>query len=59
MNQEGTKVSTIFGSKKTISRTEKEKKRKRNEKKNRKRRNQREIKRNYFLLQRTGLEICK
>jgi hypothetical protein len=42
----------------TTKRTETEKKRKRNEKKNRKRRNQRGIKRNYFLMQRTGLEQC-
>ncbi len=38
---------------------EKKKKREKKEKKKRKIRNQREIKRNYFLLQRTGLEICK
>ncbi len=35
----------------------KKKKRKRKEKKKRKRKNQREIMTNYFLLQRTGLEI--
>ncbi len=33
-------------------------KRKRKEKKKRKRKYQREIMKNYFLLQRTGLEIC-
>jgi hypothetical protein len=38
---------------------EKKKKREKKEKKKRKRRNQREIMRNYFLLQRTGLKICK
>jgi hypothetical protein len=37
----------------------KTKKRKNKEKKKRKRRNQREIKSNYFLLQRAGLDICK
>ncbi len=36
----------------------KKKKRKRKEKKKRKRKNQREIMRNYFLLQRTGLEFA-
>ncbi len=36
----------------------KKKKRKRKEKKKRKRKNQRGIMTNYFLLQRTGLEIC-
>jgi hypothetical protein len=56
---EGTNVSTIYGIKKTTRRREKEKKRKRKEKMKRKRRNQREIMTNYFLLQRTGLEICK
>jgi hypothetical protein len=44
--------------KKQTRRREKEKKRKRKEKKKRKRKNQREIMTNYFLLQRTGLEIC-
>jgi hypothetical protein len=44
--------------KKTTRRREKEKKRKRKEKKKRKRKNQRKIMTNYFLLQRTGLEIC-
>ncbi len=37
----------------------KEKKQRKEEKKKRKRRNQREFTSNYFLLQRTGLDICK
>jgi hypothetical protein len=44
--------------KKITRRREKEKQRKIKEKKKRKRKNRREIMTNYFLLQKTGLEIC-
>jgi hypothetical protein len=45
-------------SKKQQEEEKKKKKKKRKTKKKRKRKNQREIMRDYFLLQRTGLEIC-
>ncbi len=45
-------------SKKQQEEEKKKKKRKRKEKKKRKRKNRSEIMTNYFLLQRTGLEIC-
>jgi hypothetical protein len=44
---------------KKTRRTEKEKKEKKQRKEEKKKRNQREITSNYFLLQRTGLDICK
>ena len=53
-----TSISTIFGIKKQQEEEKKKKKRKRKEHKKRKRKNQIEIMTNYFLLQRTGLEIC-
>jgi hypothetical protein len=42
----------------TTRRREKEKKEKKKRKEEKKNKNQREIMTNYFLLQRTGLEIC-